>query len=131
VSAAPAGPAVDADSRFYWDGLRQHRLLVERCPACGQSRFPPLPACPTCGTPGGTVVEVEPRGRVYSWVVVHRALVGREAADVPYTVAVVELGVGCRVVARLESTGEITADQDVAGVYVDHDDWTELRFRPT
>ena len=129
--SAAAGPTVDPDSRFYWNGLRQHRLLVQRCPACGQYRFPPLPSCPTCGTPGGTVVEVAARGRVYSWIVVRRALVARDAAEVPYTVVVVELGAGCRVVARLESTGEISADQDVEGVYVDHDDWTELRFRPT
>ena len=131
MSAAAAGPGVDRDSRFYWDGLRQHRLLVQRCPACGESRFPPLPACPTCGTPGGTVVEVEARGRVYSWVVVHRPLVAGDASEIPYTVAVVELSAGCRVVARLEAAREIAADHDVAGVYVDHDDWTELRFRTT
>jgi uncharacterized OB-fold protein len=68
---------------------------------------------------------------VYSWVVVHRTLVPGDAAEVPYTVAVVELGAGCRVVARLEAAREVAAEQDVAGVYVDHDDWTELRFRPT
>ena len=130
MSAAAAGPDVDLDSRFYWDGLRQHRLLVQRCPACGQYRFPPLPACPTCGTPGGTVVETAARGRVYSWVVVHRALVAREEAEVPYTVTVVELSAGCRVVARLDAGDDVAADQDVEGVYVDHDDWTELRFRP-
>jgi uncharacterized OB-fold protein len=130
MTAASAGPAADLDSRFYWDGLRQHRLVVQRCAACGQYRFPPLPACPTCGTPGGTVVEVAARGRVYSWIVVHRALVAGDAAEVPYTVAVVELDAGCRVVARLEADDDVAADQDVDGVYVDHDDWTELRFRP-
>jgi uncharacterized OB-fold protein len=60
---------------------------------------------------------------------VPRALVAGDAAEVPYTVAVVELDAGCRVVARLEAD-DVAADQDVDGVYVDHEDWTELRFRP-
>lgn len=130
MTAASAGPIADEDSRFYWDGLRQHRVLVQRCPTCGQYRFPPLPACPTCGAPGGTVVEVASRGRVYSWIVVRRALVADDALDLPYTVLVVELRAGCRIVARLDGTHALAADQDVEGVYVDHDDWTELRFRP-
>jgi len=127
----PLGPEVDLDSRFYWDGLANHQLLVQRCPACGEHRFPPLPACPTCGAPGGTVVAVAARGRVYSWIVVHRALVDRFADQVPYTVAVVELDAGCRVVGRLEGDAAVAAELPVEGIYLDHGDWTELRFRAT
>ncbi len=94
-------PNADADSQFYWDGLRAERLLVQRCAACGRHRFPPMPACPSCGVPGGDVVELEARGTVYSWVVVHRAFDQAFRDEVPYTIAVVELAAGCRVLARL------------------------------
>ena len=45
--------------------------------------------------------------------------------------AVVELDAGCRVVGRLEGDAVVEAEQPVEGVYLDHGDWTELRFRAT
>jgi uncharacterized OB-fold protein len=125
--ARPPAPVADDESRFYWDGLRAHRVLVERCAACSRHRFPPMPACPHCGTPGGEVVELDGRGAVYSWIVVHRAFNDAFAAEVPYTIAVVELAPGCRTVARAE--GPVTAGTAVEAFFVDHDGWTELRFR--
>jgi uncharacterized OB-fold protein len=127
--AVPA-PVADEESRFYWDGLATHRLLVQRCPACTRRRFPPMPACPHCGTPGGEVVELGGRGTVYSWIVVHRAFNAAFAADAPYVVATVELAPGCRTVARLDGVTNVTADLAVDARFVDHDGWTELRFGP-
>ncbi len=127
--AAPA-PVADEESRFYWDGLRAHRLLVQQCGTCTRHRFPPMPACPHCGTPGGEVVELDGRGSVYSWIVVHRAFNAAFAADVPYTIATVELAPGCRTVARLDGVAAVTADLPVVARFVDHDGWTELRFGP-
>jgi uncharacterized protein len=124
-----AAPAADPDSQFYWDGLRAQRLLVQRCAACGRHRFPPMPACPNCATPGGAVVEVEPRGTIYSWVVVHHAFAPAFERDVPYVIAVVELAEGCRLLTRLEHQEPIEAGQTVVGHYHDHGSWTELRFR--
>ena len=123
------GPAPEADeeSVFFWDGLRAHRLLVQRCRECGRHRFPPMPACPQCAAPGGEVVELDGRATVYSWIVVHRAFNDAFAADVPYTIATVELAPGCRTVARVE--GAVSAGTPVEAFFVDHDGWTELRFR--
>jgi uncharacterized OB-fold protein len=126
LASAPV-PVADDESRFYWDGLRAHRVLVEQCAACGRHRFPPMPACPHCGTPGGDVVELDGLGTVYSWIVVHRAFNEAFATEVPYTIAVVELAPGCRTVARTE--GGVTAGTAVEPFFVDHDGWTELRFR--
>ena len=120
-----AAPRVDVDSRAWWDGLRERRLVVARCEACGRHRFPPMPSCPFCGLPGGDDVELDGSGRVYSWVVVHRALTPAQEG-VPYTVATVELD-GVRMLGRLE--GEPGDGAPVAPVFVDHDGWTELRFR--
>ncbi|HSO96399.1 MAG TPA: OB-fold domain-containing protein [Acidimicrobiia bacterium] len=124
-------PEADEDSQFYWDGLRGRRLLVQRCTQCARYRFPPMPACPSCAAPGGDVVEIEPRGTVYSWIVVHRAFTPAFRDDVPYVIAVIDLPEGCRLLARLEHRGPIEAGSPVTGSYVDHGTWTELRFRVT
>jgi uncharacterized OB-fold protein len=123
-------PDVDEESAFFWDGLREHRVLVQRCPVCGRCRFPAMPACPQCAAPGGEVVELDGRATVYSWIVIHRAFNPAFDADVPYTVATVELAPGCRTVARIEGGDAVTAGDQVQAVYADHDGWTELRFRP-
>ncbi len=127
--AVVAPPLADADSQFYWDGLRARRLLVQRCAECECHRFPPMPACPSCAAPGGQVVELEPRGTIYSWIVVHRAFAPAFRREVPYAIAVVELAEGCRLLTRLEHEEPIEAGQTVVGHYHDHGSWTELRFR--
>ena len=127
---AVAPPVADEESAWFWDALREHRLLVQQCSSCRRYRFPPMPACPHCGTAGGEIVELEGRGTVYSWIVVHRAFNPAFASEVPYTVATVELAPGCRTVARIHASGPLAAGDVVDAVYVDHEGWTELRFRP-
>jgi hypothetical protein len=130
VLAARAAPVADEESRFYWDGLLEHRILIQRCASCRKHRFPAMPACPHCGAPGGDVVELDGRATVYSWIVVHRAFNPAFADDVPYTVATVELAPGCRTVARVDAPpGAVGAGTTVEPGFVDHDGWTELRFR--
>jgi uncharacterized OB-fold protein len=122
-------PIVDEDSRAYWEGLRAHRLVVQRCSACGHTRFPPMPSCPSCGAPGAEDIDAGGAGAVYSFVRVHRAFSGDHAADVPYTVAVVDLDEGCRVLGRIDDHGTAAIGDRVTAVYADHAAWTELRFR--
>jgi uncharacterized protein len=122
-------PIVDEESGAYWDGLRAHRLVIQRCSACGATRFPPMPTCPTCGTPGGERIESSGRGAVYSFVRAHRAFSTDHGDDVPYTVAVVDLDEGCRVVGRVEDHGVASIGDRVAASYHDHGSWTELLFR--
>ena len=119
-------PRADVDSEPFWAALREHRIVLQRCEADGRLRFPPMPSCPHCGTPGGTAVEVTGEAKVYSWVVVHRALTPAQEGQVPYTIATVELPEGVRMVGRLQ--GEAGDGVAVQPAFVDHEDWTELRW---
>ncbi len=92
----PAGlpipvPEPDALSAPYWQGLREGRLLVQRCAACRQWQFGPEWLCHRCHALDPAWVEVAPRGRIYSWErcwhPVHPALAERG----PYLVVLVEL----------------------------------------
>ena len=123
-----SGPVADEDSAPFWDALRGHRILLQQCAGCSEIRFPPMPGCPHCGSGDWEHVSASGRGRVYSWIVVHRPLGTITEADLPCTLATVELDEGCRVLGRL--TGDASIDLRVSATYVDHDDWTELAFAP-
>ncbi|HPG28052.1 MAG: OB-fold domain-containing protein [Spirochaetaceae bacterium] len=128
-------PTIDLDNAFYWEGLRDAEIRLQRCEACGRRRTPPLPACPDCGDPRATIEPASGRGRIYSFVVAHRAFSPAFEADVPYTVAVVELEEGGRMLARLEGgdgpprIGEaVRAAFRLRGGDADETEWTEAFF---
>jgi uncharacterized protein len=66
---------------------------------------------------------------VYSWVGVQRPMTPAFAGEVPYTVATVDLDGGARVFGRVTPLEEVAIGVRVAPEFVDHSEWTELRFR--
>ena len=119
-------PAPDADSAPYWQGLREHRLALQRCRSCAHQRFPALPTCPYCASPDATWHDVDGAATVYSFIEVRRAFDPSFADDIPYTIATVDLDTGGRLVARID--GQAAIGDRLTPVFVDHDAWTELRF---
>lgn len=126
-TGGPPAPPIDPDSAAFWAGLREHRLVVQACPQCEKTRFPPGPSCPYCAAPGGDPVEIGLHGTIYSWITVRRPLDPAFADEVPYTLAAVDLDDGPRIVGRLQQ-GAPTIDGRVDVVFHDHPEWTELRF---
>nr|WP_283773141.1 bifunctional MaoC family dehydratase N-terminal/OB-fold nucleic acid binding domain-containing protein [Craterilacuibacter sp. RT1T] len=106
ASAKPAAekpsrpmPGISDDNRFFWDGLKARKLLIQRCTACGTLRNPPGPACPACHSLLSDSIEASGRGRIYSYTVVHYpTLPGVPAAN---PVGLIELEEGVRLVAGL------------------------------
>lgn len=125
----PVAPVLDADSRFYWEGLAREQVLLQECRSCQRRRFPPMPSCPYCGAVGADLAAAT-AGTVYSWVTVHRAFQPAFAADVPYTLVTVDLAGGGRMVGRLEPGAAARAGLDVRPHFVAHQGWTEVRFHP-
>ena len=102
----PLQPLLSQDTAFFWDGLKQGELRIQRCGGCGTLRHPPGPLCPRChGTDQGYVVAGG-RGELYSYVVHHHPPVPGKVA--PFVVAVVALPEGVRIVGNvLADPGEV------------------------
>ncbi len=96
-----AVPVPDADSLPFWAAAAEGRLSLQRCGGCERLRFPPSPVCSHCGSWDATWDDVEGRGEIYSWVVVHHAVTPALRDEVPYAVALVELAPGVRIPGRL------------------------------
>jgi uncharacterized OB-fold protein len=126
-------PVPDVDSAPFWEACRQHRLLLQRCAGCGQTRFPPSGLCPHCRSGEFNWLTASGRGRLYSWIVV-RHPVPREiyADDVPYVVALVDLEEGVRMPTNMVcSAEELVGGMPVEALFDDVSaDLTLPKFRP-
>ncbi|WP_019634047.1 Zn-ribbon domain-containing OB-fold protein [Actinomadura atramentaria] len=87
-------PGEDRDSAPWWKAVREHELLVQECGDCGRPRFPARAVCNRCRSLAWTWRRSRGTGRVYSWVVNHRAFLPGLADEVPYTVVLVRLDEG-------------------------------------
>ena len=85
---APAGDGLDAP---YWEAAQEGRLLVQRCDGCGLHRWGPEWICHACLGFEARWVEVEPRGRIYSWERVWHPVHPALTTGCPYVVVLVEL----------------------------------------
>jgi uncharacterized protein len=93
-------PTIDGASAEFWSALEDGRLVVPSCNSCGRHSFPPMPSCPLCGSLDVSQDEVSGAGTIYSWAKVHIALDPAFEPDVPYTVLVVDLREGGRLMGR-------------------------------
>ncbi|MBK7948152.1 MAG: OB-fold domain-containing protein [Deltaproteobacteria bacterium] len=128
-------PVVDADAAIFWAGVAEGRLLVPSCRDCGRRFLPPLPCCPACRSEAIEPIEACGRGRLYSWVIMRRALDPAYAEAVPYVVAAVELEEGARIFARLidvdpEDPAALVAEMPLALRFVEIDGQRMWAFAP-
>jgi len=125
-------PALTQDNAFWFEGARQHRLLIQRCKQCGTLRHPPRPMCAECRSYDWDVVDASGRGSVYSFVVNHYPQV--PAFDYPLAVGLIELVEGTRLVANVIGVdpSEIQVGMPVVVEWVDHDpDLSLPAFKPS
>jgi uncharacterized protein len=97
-------PVVAGDYEPYLDALRQGRIDLPRCGACGRWVWPPVDVCLWCGS--GTVewtpVGPDLEATLFSSIVVHHTSLPEFRDLVPYVVAIVTLGdTGVRVAGRV------------------------------
>ena len=126
-------PVPSEDSKLYWEGAQRHELCLQRCQACGAFRLPPAPLCPECTDLGGEWTKVSGRGKVYSFVIFHRAYHKAFEKDLPYAVAVIELEEGPRLVSNIVGIApdRIRCDMPVEVTFEDiTSDATLPKFRP-
>lgn len=97
----PPQPAMNADTRFFWDGVKRQELLIQQCSACGFLRHPPGPACTRCHSLEWTTLKSKGEGTIYSFVLIHQP--AHAAFETPHPVGLVELDEGVRLVAPLRA----------------------------
>jgi uncharacterized OB-fold protein len=112
-------PVPSAEAQPYWDGLRDRKLLMPRCDACGKYWFPPSLLCPHCNATKWTWASTSGHGRIFSYVVYQRVDHPGFADEVPYAVAVIELDEGPRMISNVIGIApdKLACDMRVEVVY--------------
>ncbi|WP_053070689.1 OB-fold domain-containing protein [Halomonas sp. PR-M31] len=98
-------PGVSDDTRFFWEGAREGKLLIQHCTACDRLQHPPGPVCMHCHAFELDSVEVSGGGELYSFVIMHYPEV--PPFEHPNPIGLIELDEGVRLIAGL-----VDVDQD-------------------
>jgi uncharacterized OB-fold protein len=104
VRAQPSGlpaPAPSALSAPFWQATADGELRLQRCEGCHAFRFPPKVLCPVCLGDGVAWVGVAGSATVVTHTVVHQPASAAFAGRVPYTIAVVRLDEGPRMLTNI------------------------------
>ena len=91
-------PVPTPETQHFWDGTKAGELRLQRCDDCGDAYFPPRPFCPKCSSRSVSVFKASGKATLYSYVINHRR---HPAFDGPYSIAVVTLAEGPRMMANI------------------------------
>lgn len=114
-------PEITPLTEPYWSGLAAGELRFQRCGACGHAWLPARAACPGCLAPEPGWQPASGRAQLVSWVTYRQAVHPAFAERLPYTVGVVELEEGPRLIAGLdvEASGDPGSGGTDVGLRID------------
>ncbi len=127
-------PQPTPDTKPFWDGCKEHRLVLPRCQDCNQFHYYPRAHCPYCWSRDLTWEQVSGRGKLYSYVINYRPAPGFQD-DAPYSIAVVELDEGPRMMTNIvgvpQTPEDLVLDMALEVSFEDvNDEITLPKFRP-
>jgi hypothetical protein len=98
-SAAWPRPGINNDTAFFWEGLKNGQLLIQRCSDCGVLRHPPGPVCASCHSFHWDTVASSGRGVIHSFVKMHHPHI--PVFEKPNPIGLIDLEEGTRIVGHL------------------------------
>ncbi len=99
-----AVPCSNRDFDFFYEGLEEQRLLVQKCRHCGTVRNPPAPACGTCHSLEWDPFPLRGTGTIFSFTIHHHPRL--RDFEMPHPVVLVEMDEGIRVVGAMDGCSE-------------------------
>jgi uncharacterized OB-fold protein len=101
TSAGIPVPEPTAVSAPFWAATREHELHMQRCADCARLVWYPRFGCPHCGHEVLRWERLSGRGVVHAVSVHHRPALPALADKVPYSVVLVDLDEGARIMSNV------------------------------
>ena len=126
-------PVVQPWSNTFWEGAKQHKLLIQECKDCGIKIFYPRKYCPECLSSNLGWSEAIGKAKVFSYSITMAGVEERFAEDLPFVLALVDLDEGVRMMTNIVDCKpeEVSIGMDVEVVFKDvTDEFCLPMFRP-
>lgn len=94
-------PIPDEASMPFFVGAKEHKLMIQRCSACGTPTWPVKSRCPACLNAELVWVPTSGKGTLYSFALMHQVYHPGFASEVPYNIAEVDLEEGLRIISTV------------------------------
>lgn len=94
-------PVPTPETAEFWAGCNQRELRLQRCTDCGKYQFPPQSFCRHCSSNKLSWTVSSGRGKVLSYTIVHWSPNPAYAADAPYSLALIQLAEGPRMLTNI------------------------------
>jgi uncharacterized protein len=120
-------PAVNPETKRFWDAAREGRFLVPFCAACGKAHWYPRAICPFCVGDKVEWREASGKGTIYTFSVMRRV-------KEPYAIAHVTLAEGPTMLTNIVNCDfdELHIGQPVAVVFQETEGGPPVpMFKPT
>jgi len=88
-------------SQPFWDGTKDHKLLLKKCNSCGHIDHPPYLYCTNCMSEEHAWVEASGKATLYSFAINAYAVPFPFMEDLPYVLALVDLEEGPRMISNI------------------------------
>ena len=98
------GVRIDHDNAAFYQGLLEHRLLINRCNDCGRWHHPPRSLCPGCWSTSLTPTDVGGSGFVAYITILHQ---GRMQPGIDYDLGYPMVAIELDEQAGLRVTGTV------------------------
>lgn len=85
---------IDPESKPYWDGAAQGKLMIKSCTKCNKAFFYPRTICPFCASAETVWKEASGKGEIYSHSTMRRV-------PEPYALAYVTLAEGPKMLTNI------------------------------
>src|SRR5437016_14348449 len=92
----PLPNPITPEARPFWDGLRERKLLLPRCQACGHVFFYPRVLCPRCHARDITWIQASGKGRLHAFEIAYQAFHKAWKVKPPYRSEERRVGKECR-----------------------------------
>ena len=126
-------PPINELTRPFWDALKNDGALTfQRCKACGHAWLPARSDCPSCLADDWQRDNAAGGATLISWVVYRHAYHPAFESRLPYTVAVVEVDEGPRMISNVvgADAASLRIDQRLRLAVEDEIDFKVPRFTP-
>ncbi len=94
-------PEPSSASAPFWAGTREQQLMMQRCESCSRLVWYPRQLCAYCGEFALQWEQLSGHGTIYAVSVHHRAAHPAFAERVPYSVVLVDLDEGARIMSNV------------------------------